>query len=70
MQKALWALAGFAKALKVKYQDIEFDLDIEPEEGLADSGNRDDDLTDLLSTVGAALPSATRRSPCRCSTVS
>jgi hypothetical protein len=54
VQKALRALAGFAKALKVKYQDIEFGLDINPEEGLADSGNLDNDLTDLLSAVGAA----------------
>ncbi|HEX4180238.1 MAG TPA: ATP-binding protein [Caulobacteraceae bacterium] len=52
--KAMRALASFAKALKVKYQDLEFGLDIESEHGLADSGNLDNDLTDLLATVGAA----------------
>lgn len=52
--RAMRALAGFAKALKFKFQDIEFGLDIDSEKGLADSGNLDNDLTDLLSSVGAA----------------
>jgi hypothetical protein len=52
--RAMRALAGFAKALKFKFQDIEFGLDIDPEKGLADSGNLDNDLADLLSSVGAA----------------
>jgi hypothetical protein len=30
--KGLRALAGFAKALKIKYEDIEVGLDFEPEE--------------------------------------
>lgn len=54
VQRALRALAGFAKALKVKYQDIELGLDLEPEEGVADSGDLDNDLMELLSAVGAA----------------
>jgi len=53
-QKAMRALAGFARALKVKFQDIEFGLDIESEAGLADSGDLDTDLTDLLAAIGAA----------------
>jgi hypothetical protein len=48
------ALAGFAKALKIKYRDIEVSTDFEPERGLADSGDLDTDLTDLLASVGAA----------------
>src|SRR5215470_8523407 len=48
------ALAGFAKALRVKYKDIEVSTDFEPERGLADSGDLDTDLTDLLGTVGRA----------------
>ena len=48
------ALAGFARALKVKYQDIEVSIDVEPETGLADSSDLDTDLTDLLVTVGRA----------------
>jgi hypothetical protein len=48
------ALAGFAKALKVKYKDIEVSTDFEPERGLADSGDLDTDLTDLLASIGNA----------------
>ena len=53
-QRGLRALAGFAKALKVKYQDIEVGLDFDPEPGLADNGDLDTDLQDLLQTVGEA----------------
>ena len=48
------ALASFAKALKVKYQDIEFGVDVDPQIGLADSGDLDADLTDLLLSLGKA----------------
>ena len=48
------ALAGFAKAFKVKYQDVEVSIDVEPETGLADSSDLDTDLTDLLLTLGKA----------------
>ena len=51
--RALRALAGFAK-LKVKYADLEIGLDIEHEAGLADSGDLDADLADLLVAVGEA----------------
>ncbi|MGO9060233.1 MAG: AAA family ATPase [Candidatus Binataceae bacterium] len=54
LQKAQKALAGFAKALKVRYQDIEVGMDFEPERGLADSGDLDSDLADLLASVGRA----------------
>ncbi len=53
-QRGLRALAGFANALKVKYQDIEVGLDFDPEPGLADNGDLDTDLQDLLQTVGEA----------------
>ena len=52
--RGMRALAGFAKALKVKYQDIEFSIDVGPETGLADSSDLDTDLTDLLLTLGKA----------------
>lgn len=52
--KALRALAGFAKALKVKYSDIEVALDVDAERGLADSGDLESDLTALLGEVGRA----------------
>jgi hypothetical protein len=51
--RALRALAGFAK-LKLTYDDLEIALDVEPEPGLADSGNLDTDLADLLTAVGEA----------------
>ena len=53
-RRALRGLAGFATALKVKYQDIEVGLDFEPEPGLADSGDLEADMQDLFEAVGAA----------------
>ena len=53
-QRGLRALAGFASALKAKYQDIEVGLDLEPEPGLADNGDLETDLQDLLQAVGEA----------------
>lgn len=56
--RAMRALAGFAKSLKVKFQDIEVGLDFDPEPGLADNGDLEHDLTALLETVGAAAQQA------------
>ena len=53
-ERALRGLAGFASALKVKYQDIEVGLDFTPEAGLADNGDLESDLQDLMEAVGAA----------------
>jgi len=59
-QRALRGLAGFAKALKLKYADIEVGLDFEPEPGLADNGDLETDLQDLLEVAGmAALKAGT-----------
>ncbi len=57
-QRALRALAGFAKSLKVKYDDIEVGFDLEPEPGLADNGDLEHDLQTLLEAVGEAAKSA------------
>jgi len=57
-QRALRALAGFAKALKVSYKDIEVGFDYEPEPGLADNGDLEIDLTALLEQVGVAARDA------------
>lgn len=54
LEKSLRALAGFARAMKLKYQDIEFSIDQAPEPGLADSGDLESDLLDLLRSVGEA----------------
>ena len=57
-RRALQALAGFAQALKVKYEDIEVGLDFEPEPGLADNGDLEHDLQDLLEAAGVAAQKA------------
>lgn len=56
--RALRALAGFAKTLKFKYQDIEVGIDFEPEPGLADNGDLEQDLQALLEVAGQAAKKA------------
>jgi len=56
--KALRALAGFAKALRAKYDDIEVGLDFDPEPGLADNGDLEHDLQALLEAAGEAAKKA------------
>lgn len=57
-QHALRALAGFTKALKLKYHDIEVGVDFAPEPGLADNGDLEHDLQALFETVGATAHKA------------
>lgn len=57
-QRALRALTGFAKSLKVKYNDIEVGFDFESEPGLADNGDLEHDLLALLEAAGAAAKQA------------
>jgi len=57
-QKALRALAGLAKSLKVKYNDIEVGLDFDSEPGLADNGDLEVDLAALFVECAAAAKSA------------
>ena len=57
-RRALRALAGFVGALKVKFHDIEVGLDLDPEPGLADNGDLELDLQELLEAVGQACRSA------------
>lgn len=56
--RALRGLAGFAKALKFKYDDIEVGLDFDPEPGLADNGDLEHDLQALLEAAGNAAQEA------------
>lgn len=56
--RGLRALAGFAKALKLKYKDIEVGIDYEPEPGLADNGDLEGDLCALLTLLGKAAKEA------------
>ncbi|MEY3521807.1 MAG: hypothetical protein RLZZ177_2522 [Pseudomonadota bacterium] len=57
-QRALRALAGFAKGLKLKFADIEVGFDYAPEPGLADNGELESDLTALLVQTGEAAKAA------------
>ncbi|TAL73243.1 MAG: ATP-binding protein [Rhodanobacter sp.] len=57
-RRALQALAGFAKGLKLKYADIEVGIDVEPEAGLADNGDLEHDLQALLEAAGRAAQAA------------
>jgi AAA ATPase domain len=56
--RGLQALAGFVKGLKVTYNDIQVGLDHEPQAGLADNGDLEQDLQALLEVVGAAAKKA------------
>ena len=53
-KRAMRALAGFIGSMKIKYHDVEMGIDVKPEQGLADTGDLDVDLTDLLVAVGQA----------------
>ncbi len=53
-KRALRALGGFIDAMKVKFGDVEFGVDLGAEPGVADSGDLEADLADLLTTVAAA----------------
>src|SRR5207237_5758152 len=57
-RRALRGLAGFAKALKIKYEDIEVGLDFDPEPGLADNGDLEHDLQALLEAAAIAAQHA------------
>ena len=54
LKKAFGALASFARAAKLKYGDVEFNIDFDMQAGLADSGDLENDLKDLLVSVGLA----------------
>ena len=54
LKKALAALAGFAKAAKVKYHDVELSMDFGTASSLAGSGSLEEDLRELLACAAAA----------------
>jgi AAA ATPase domain len=56
--KALRAIAGIAKGLKLKYNDIVVGIDFEAEKGLADHGDLEGDLTALFIEAGHAAKAA------------
>ncbi len=56
IHKAISALRAFASAFKISIGDI--GIGINPEPGIADSGSLDNDVTDLLVTIGEAAREA------------
>ena len=53
-KRALRALGGFVRAMKLSFGDVSFNLDLERDPGVADSGDLDSDLSALLQTAGEA----------------
>lgn len=53
-KRALRALGGFVHAMKLKYNDIEFGLDLGVEPGVADTGDLDADLIALFQATAEA----------------
>lgn len=51
-KRLLRVLGGFIGAMKLKYDDIEFGLDLGTELGVADSGDLENDLMDLFIEIG------------------
>lgn len=53
-KRGLRVLRSFFNGVKLKYQDIEIGIDIDPEEGAADSGDLEADLSALFLALGEA----------------
>lgn len=56
--KAMRGLAGFVSAMKLKFDDIEIGMDINPGRGLADNGDLERDLQALFQLVGETAKAA------------
>lgn len=54
VKKGLRVLQSFINGIKVKYNDVEIHLDIDPEVGTADSGDLESDLPSLLEAIAEA----------------
>jgi hypothetical protein len=59
-RKGMRALKGFLNGLKVTVGEVDFGLSIDPEVGLADSGNIEADLPELFVAIGEAAKAASR----------
>jgi hypothetical protein len=55
VKKSFRALAGFVSGMKLKYQDIEFGVELDAQPGIADSGDLEHDLVELFITLGEAV---------------
>jgi AAA+ ATPase superfamily predicted ATPase len=56
-KRALGVLGSFIRAAKIKVDDVEFGIDIDPVRGEADSGDLEADLAVLFAAVGEAAKS-------------
>ena len=54
VKRGLRVLRSFLGILKVTYEDVSIGLDVDPEQGSADSGDLEIDLPNLLVVVGEA----------------
>jgi hypothetical protein len=54
VKRGLRVLKSFLSGIKLTYGDAELALDIDPEPGIADTGDLDIDLADLLAAIGQA----------------
>lgn len=54
VKRALRVLGGFVGVMKLKYEDVEFGVDLGNEPGVADSGDLEHDLATLFIEVGKA----------------
>ncbi len=54
VKKGLRVLKSYVGAIKVKYENVEFSIDIDAETGMADSGKLSRDLADLFIAAGDA----------------
>lgn len=55
VKKTLQILGGFVSAMKLKYGDIEFGVDLGHQVGVADSGDLEHDLIELFIAVGETV---------------
>lgn len=55
IKKALRVLGGFVATMKLKYEDVEFGVDLGSQPGIADSGDLEHDLMELFIEVGEAV---------------
>jgi hypothetical protein len=57
VKQGLRVLKSFVGVVKMKYQDVEFSLDVDSETGIADSGTLTRDLAELFIAAGEAAES-------------
>jgi hypothetical protein len=54
VKRGLRVLRSFFNGVKVKYQDLEIGIDVDPETGIADSGSLEADLSQVFVALGEA----------------